>query len=78
MKFRYNSSVSVAVRWDGKHTGIICDHLAPRKSQREVVRLWTRFSYDRIYWERGKWYIEEGYPLAKISIAPTNVEYLPH
>jgi hypothetical protein len=75
IQFRYNSSVSVAVRWDGKHTGIICDHLAPSKEN--LKEKWFAygpdFSYDRIYWERGKWYIEEGYPLVQnIDIAPTN------
>ncbi|MGA0245597.1 MAG: hypothetical protein ACO3JZ_02885 [Schleiferiaceae bacterium] len=75
IQFRYNSSVSVAVRWDGKHSGIICDHLAPSKEN--LKEKWFAygpdFSYDRIYWERGKWYIEEGYPLVQnIDIAPTN------
>jgi len=31
IQFRYNSALSAAVRWDGKHAGIICDHLAPSK-----------------------------------------------
>lgn len=75
IQFRYNSSLSAAVRWDNKHAGIICDHLVPSKE--DLNERWFSygpdFSYDRIYWERGKWQIQEAYPLVQdIEVAPTN------
>lgn len=75
IQFRYNSSLSAAVRWDKKHKGIICDHLAPSKS--ELVERWFAygpdFSYDKLYWSKGKWQIEDSYPLIQnLDIAPTN------
>ena len=75
IQFRYNSTLSAAVRWDNKHKGIICDHLAPSKL--ELVERWFAygpdFSYDKIYWSKGKWQIEESYPLIRnLDIAPTN------
>jgi hypothetical protein len=63
------------VRWDGKHAGIICDHLAPSKEN--LKEKWFSygpdFSYDRVYWEKGKWQIQEAYPLVQnLEVAPTN------
>ncbi len=75
IQFRYNSALSAAVRWDGKHAGIICDHLAPSKEN--LKEKWFSygpdFSYDRVYWEKGKWQIQEAYPLVQnLEVAPTN------
>ena len=75
IQFRYNSSLSAAVRWDGKHAGIICDHLAPSKEN--LKEKWFSygpdFSYDRVYWEKGKWQMQEAYPLVQnLEVAPTN------
>ena len=75
LQFRYNSSLSASVRWDRKHKGIMCDHLAPSKP--ELVERWFAygpdFSYDRLYWEKGKWHLDEAYPLIQnIEVAPTN------
>lgn len=73
--FRYNSSVTAAVRWDARHRGIICDHLAPSKPN--LVEKWFAygpdFSYDRIQWRRGQWQLDEAYPLVRnIEQAPEN------
>lgn len=75
LQFRYNSQLSAAVRWDRKHRGIICDHLAPSKA--ELVERWFSygpdFSYDKIYWSSGKWRMEESYPLIQnLEVAPVN------
>lgn len=75
LQFRYNSQLSAAVRWDRKHRGIICDHLAPSKP--ELVGRWFAygpdFSYDRLFWSQGKWQINEAYPLIQnIEQAPVN------
>ena len=75
IQFRYNSAITAAVRWDGKHAGIICDHLAP--SQEGLKERWFAygpdFSYDRVYWARRKWQIEVDYNLIQsIDVAPTN------
>jgi hypothetical protein len=75
IQFRYNSALTAAVRYDGEHRGIICDHLAP--SQAELTERWFAygpdFSYDRIYWTQGKWEIQETYPLVRnLEVAPTN------
>ena len=75
LQFRYNSQLSTAVRWDKKHRGIICDHLAPSKP--ELVGRWFAygpdFSYDRLYWSQGKWQMNEAYPLVQnIEQAPVN------
>ena len=54
IQFRYNSALSAAVRWDGKHAGIICDHLAPSKEN--LKEKWFSygpdFSYDRVLGKR--------------------------
>ena len=67
IQFRYNSSLTAAVRWDKKHRGFICDHLAP--SQEGLEERWFAygpdFSYDRIYWSNGKWQLDEAYPLVQ-------------
>lgn len=75
LQFRYNSSLNASVRWDNKHKGIMCDHLAPSKP--ELVERWFAygpdFSYDRLYWDKGKWHLDEAYPLIQnIEVAPTN------
>jgi hypothetical protein len=75
IQFRYNSSLTAAVRWDKKHRGFICDHLAP--SQEGLEERWFAygpdFSYDRIYWSNGKWQLDEAYPLVQnLEVAPTN------
>jgi hypothetical protein len=75
LQFRYSTSLSAAVRWDNKHKGIICDHLAPSKP--ELVERWFAygpdFSYDRIYWSKGQWQLTENYPLVRnLEVAPVN------
>ena len=75
IQFRYNSSLTAAVRWDKKHRGFICDHLAP--SQEGLEERWFAygpdFSYDRIYWSNCKWQLDEAYPLVQnLEVAPTN------
>ena len=77
LQFRYASNLSAAVRYDQKHRGIICDHLAPSKP--ELNQRWFAygpdFSYDRIVWREGKWQLEEAYPLIEnLETAPTNDE----
>lgn len=73
--FRYNSSVTAAVRWEERHRGIICDHLSPTKPS--MKGLWFAygpdFSYDRLQWKKGQWQLEEAFPLVRnIQQAPTN------
>ncbi len=73
--FRYNSSVTAAVRWEDRHRGIICDHLSPSKPS--LKGFWYAygpdFSYDRLQWKKGQWHLDEAYPLIRnIQQAPTN------
>ena len=75
IQFRYNSTLTAAVRWDKKHRGFICDHLSP--SQEGLEERWFAygpdFSYDLIYWSNGKWELDEAYPLVEnLEVAPTN------
>ena len=62
LRFRYAKKAVASVKWFASEEKIIMDHLTPPDAS--LLRQWKYygpdFTYDALYWEKGKWHLMDG------------------
>ena len=62
LRFKYAKKVVASVKWFPNESMIIMDHLTPPDAslKGEWKYYGPDFSYDALYWEKGKWHLKDG------------------